>query len=68
MKTLINITAHTYSCNRIAEPERTYSFIRSSSVKRPTETGAARMIATEIGCKPSDVSVTRVEAMCYDAR
>jgi hypothetical protein len=68
MKTLINITAHTYSGNRIAEPERTYSFIRSSAAKRPTEIGAARMIAAEIGCKPSDVSVTRVQAMCYNAR
>ena len=67
MKTLINITAHAYAGNKIAHPERVHSFVRPASAKQPTYAGAARMVAKELGCKPSEVSVTRVEAMCYDA-
>jgi hypothetical protein len=68
MKTLINITAHAYTGSKITTPERRYSFVRPSSAKTPTYAGAARMIASEIGCRPKDVSVTRVETMVYDAR
>jgi hypothetical protein len=68
MKTLINITAHAYTGNTISAPERNYSFIRSASAKKPSHAGAARMVAAELGCKPSDVSVARVEAMSYAAR
>jgi hypothetical protein len=65
MKTLTTITAHAYSGDRITHPERRYTFIRPRSAKKPTYTGAARMVAKEIGCKPSDVSVARVETVCY---
>jgi hypothetical protein len=68
MKTLINITAHAYSGNNISVPDRRYSFIRPRNAKTPTHAGAARMIASEIGCRPKDISVTRVEAMAYEAR
>lgn len=68
MKTLINITAHAYSGNKVAHPERTYSMIRPASAKTPTYAGAARMVAKELGCKPSDVSVQRVEALAYDCK
>ena len=68
MKTLIHIVAHTYQGDRIATPERTYTFTRPASAQAPTYTGAARMVAKEAACKPSDVSVTRVEAMCYECK
>lgn len=68
MKTLINITAHAYTGSKVTHPERTYSFVRRASAKTPTYAGAARMIAKEIGCKPSDVSVQRVESLAYDIR
>jgi hypothetical protein len=68
MKTLINITAHAYEGSKVIAQERTYSFIRANSAKTPTYAGAARMVAAEIGCKPSDVSVARVEAMAYDTK
>jgi len=67
MKTLINITAHAYAGSKLIAAERTYSFIRAASAKKPTHFGAARMVAAELGCKPADVSVARVEAMCYSA-
>jgi hypothetical protein len=68
MKTLINITCHIYEGDRIAYPERVRSFIRPRSAGKPTFLGAARMVAKELNVKPSDVSVTRIEAMCYAAK
>jgi hypothetical protein len=69
MKTLINITAHAYDTDgKIVAPERTYSFVRSASASAPSTLGAERMVARQLEIKPSLVSVTRVEAMCYDAR
>jgi hypothetical protein len=66
MKMLFNIIAHVYNENgKITHAERTYSFIRPYSAKKPTFTGAARMVAREIGAKPCDVSVVRIEAMVY---
>ncbi len=67
MKTLINITAVVYIGTTIARPLRTYAFLRPSSAKKPTWRGAERMIARALKCRPSDVSVERIEAMCYDA-
>jgi hypothetical protein len=67
MKTLIQITAHTHEGNKIATPQRTYSFIRPSSSTAPTRRGAERMVAKQIGCKPGQVSIMRVEALSYDA-
>jgi hypothetical protein len=64
-KQLIQITAHVYEGNRIAIGERTYSFIRYYLQPKPTWRGAERMVATEVGAKPKDVSVTRIEAMDY---
>jgi hypothetical protein len=67
MKTLIQITAHTYEGERIATPQRTYSFVRPSSASAPTRRGAERMVAKEVGCKPTQVSIMRVEVLSYDA-
>ena len=69
MKMLFNITAHIYNREgKITHGEKTYSFMRPYCAKKPTFTGAARMVAREIGAKPSDVSVTRIEAMTYQTR
>ena len=68
MKTLITVTAHAYSGSTIAYPERRYSFVRPRSASTPTYAGAARMVAAELGCRPSDVSVARVEAVAYATR
>lgn len=68
MKTLINITAHAYTGSKVVHPERTHSFVRPANAKTPTYVGAARMVAKELGCKPSDVSVQRVEALAYDIK
>lgn len=69
MKTLINITAHAYDENgKVTHAEKTHSFIRPRSAKKPTFAGAARMVAKELDVKPSAVSVTRIEALCYDAK
>jgi hypothetical protein len=66
MKTLINIIAHVYDENgKITHAERSFSFIRPRSAKKPTYIGAARMVAKDLGCAPSDVAVTRIEVMCY---
>jgi hypothetical protein len=64
-KQLINITAHVYEGNRIAIGEQTYAFIRYYMQPKPTWRGAERMVAHEVGAKPKDVSVTRIEAMDY---
>ena len=69
MKTLINIIAHAYDRDgKITNAEKTYSFIRPFCTKKPTFIGAARMVARELEIKPSDVSVTRIEAMSYQTR
>ena len=68
MKTLIIITAHAYEGTAITHPERAYHYIRPRNAKKPTYAGAARMVAAEIGGQPSDVSVTRIESVCYAAR
>jgi len=68
MKTLINITAHAAQGGWKSHPETTYSFIRPASAKSPTYRGAERMVAKRIGAKPSEVSVMRIEAMCYDCK
>lgn len=68
MKTLINITAHAYEGNKVSYSERNYSFVRPRNAKTPTYAGAARMVAAELGVKPSQVSVARVEAMSYDSK
>lgn len=66
MKMLFNIIAHAYDeQNRIICQERTFSFIRPGYAKKPTFTGAARMVARELDVKPSAVSVTRIEAASY---
>jgi hypothetical protein len=67
MKTITTITAHIYDGSKIARPERNYAFIRKSSATKPTFAGAARMVAADAGCRPSDVSVSRIEHVCYDA-
>jgi hypothetical protein len=66
MKTYLTITYYVNS-NR----ESRMSFVRPRSAKKPTERGAARMIAAKLAedygnnVKPSDVSICRVEEMCY---
>lgn len=55
--------------------ERTASFIRRRRDRRPTYRGAARMVAARTNAdngstsyplvRPSDISVSRVEVMCY---
>jgi hypothetical protein len=67
MKTITTITAHIYDGSKIARSEQNYAFIRKSSATKPTFAGAARMVAADAGCRPSDVSVTRIEHVCYDA-
>lgn len=69
MKTLINITALAYdpaAPQNVLVPERQHSFIRPMSASTPTTTGAPRMVARKLGLRPSDVCVSRVEAMSYD--
>lgn len=74
MKQLLNITALHY-CNNGQAYEATYSFIRPRSAKRPTFTGAARMVSRLFNdsrddesqpiTKPSDISVCRIEMNLY---
>lgn len=74
MKQLLNITALHY-CNNGQAYEATYSFIRPRSTKKPTFTGAARMVARLFNdsrddesqpiTKPSDISVCRIEMNLY---
>lgn len=69
MKTLITINAHLYSDEgKITHASTRYSFIRPRSFRPPTYLGAARMVAREIGAKPSQVSVERVETVGYATR
>lgn len=69
MKTLINITASVANIHgEFTTPEKTFSFIRRRSAKTPTYRGAGRMIAAQLGCKPRNVSVHRIEAQSYAAR
>lgn len=66
MNMLFNIIAHAYDeQGRVICQERTFSFIRPGYAKKPTFTGAARMVAKELEVKPSAVSVTRIEAATY---
>ena len=66
---LFQITAHIYNTEgKITQGEKTYSFFRAYSATKPTFTGAARMVAKAIEVKPSDVCVTRIEAMVYQTR
>ena len=59
--------------------EKTHRFIRSYSAKKPTYTGAARMVAVKLNAendsngeypllKPSDISVSRIEFCDYQTR
>jgi len=66
MKTLINIVAIAPTSSA-PSVERTFSFVRPASAKSPTYRGAERMVAKEVGCKPSQVSAIRFECMSYDA-
>jgi hypothetical protein len=69
MKTLINIAATVYDENgKVTHAYRSFSFIRPRSAKKPTFTGAARMVAKELDVKPSDVSVAWIEALAYQTR
>ena len=66
MKTYLTITYTSGSRNE----ESQCSMIRPRSAKRPTDIGAARMVAASLqqrgyDAKPSDISVTRIEEMCY---
>lgn len=73
MKTLTTIT---YIAGNT---ERRASFIRAYSAKKPTFTGAARMVSSNLNAqndsngeypmvKPSDISVCRIEYCDYAAR
>lgn len=59
--------------------ERSYSFIRSYSAKKPTYAGAARMVAKKLNdendengdrpmIKPSEISVSRIQFCDYASR
>jgi len=59
--------------------EKSHSFIRSHSAKKPTHAGAARMVAKKLNddndsggeypmLKPSDISVSRIEYCDYQTR
>lgn len=66
MKTYLTIT---YTAGTRNE-ESSVSIIRPRSAKRPTDTGAARMVAANLrergyDAKPSDISVTRIQEACY---
>jgi len=72
MKTLINITAIRPLGKNQTESQ--FSFVRPRSAKKPTYAGAARMIAAKLNAendgdypmvKPSEISVSRIEALCY---
>jgi hypothetical protein len=67
MNTLINITAVAPTTSA-PSVERQFSFIRPNSAPKPTFAGAARMVAKDAGCKPSQVAVVRIEAMSYDCK
>jgi hypothetical protein len=69
MKTYLTINYISGSRNE----EFSVSFIRAVSAKRPTDIGAARMVASNLqsrgyDAKPSDISVTRIEECCYQTR
>lgn len=69
MKTYLTITYTSGARNE----EGQVSIIRPRSAKRPTFTGAARMVAANLqqrgyNAKPSDISVTRIEEACYQTR
>jgi hypothetical protein len=69
MKTYLTIT---YTAGTRNE-EGQASFIRPRSAKRPTDTGAARMVAKQLqdrgySAKPSDISICRIEECCYQTR
>ena len=69
MKTYLTIT---YLAG-IRNEESQVSIIRPRSAKRPTDTGAARMVAANLqqrgyDAKPSEISVCRIEEACYQTR
>lgn len=69
MKTYLTITYTAGSRNE----EGSVSVIRPRSAKRPTDRGAARIVANELQgrgytVKPSDISVIRIEEACYQTR
>ena len=45
--------------------QETARFIRRASQSRPTYSGAARMVADDLGLKPSAVSVHRIETAMF---
>lgn len=66
-KMLFQIEALIYNGDK-AVGSRNFTFFRPYCTKTPTFSGAARMIANEIGVKPSDVSVMRIESNVYQCR
>ena len=74
---LSNLHIVNMKIDRETQTESNFSFIRPSSAKKPTYAGAARMIAAKLNddndgdypkVKPSDISVSRIEALCYACR
>jgi hypothetical protein len=69
MKTYLTITYYGKS-----NYESRMSFIRPRSARKPTDRGAARMIAAKLAeqydcyVKPSDISICRIEEMDYATR
>ena len=50
---------------QITQWEQTARFIRPASQDKPTWKGAARMVADDLGVKPSAVSVHRIETAMF---
>lgn len=77
MKTITTITAiRSIGKNQM---ESQFRFIRAYSAKKPTYTGAARMVAAKLNAendscgefpmvKPSNISVSRIEYCDYQTR
>jgi hypothetical protein len=75
MKTFVTITYLTHTPNYSTESRA--SFIRPGSFKRPTDRGAARMVAAKLNAendgdyaplRPSGVSICRIELCGYVTR
>jgi hypothetical protein len=75
MKTFVTITYLTHGLTYSTESRA--SFIRPSSFNRPSDRGAARMVAAKLNAendgdyapvRPSDVSICRIEICGYVTR
>jgi hypothetical protein len=75
MKTFVTITYLTHGPTYSTESRA--SFIRPSSFNRPTDRGAARMVAAKLNAendgdyapvRPSDISICRIELCGYVTR